>query len=77
LSTSIVVAEEMANGPAHREANVDNAPPNLLWLCANGTPRAKKARQIGPTGKSLRFAGNVSSPAAKNISLYRNSDLRY
>jgi len=29
------------------------------------------------TNKLLRFAGIVSSPKSKNISLYRNSDLRY
>jgi hypothetical protein len=33
--------------------------------------------QSGTTGKSVRFAGIVSSPEIKNISLYRNSDLRY
>jgi hypothetical protein len=33
--------------------------------------------KLNTAGKSLRFAGIVSSPSIKNISLYRNSDLRY
>ena len=37
----------------------------------------KAVRQFSTTGKPLRFYGIVSSPGSKNISLYRNSDLRY
>jgi hypothetical protein len=37
----------------------------------------KAMRQFSTTGKSLRFYGIVSRAEKKNISLYRNSDLRY
>jgi hypothetical protein len=41
------------------------------------SPERQKCCKFSRPRKSLRFTGIVSRPKIKNISLYRNSDLRY